>query len=136
MVHLCSPSSSFRHVLCSYWHLSNGGGKASWCIINLCSAWNSVYTAGSVSFLFTPPDFFQLCSCFVIFMTDVFLCFQSMIQSRKAGLAHTLATRSSLNDEELVSVHKCTLPFFFYLCEDFHRPNAYPRPLTYNNHHK
>lgn len=41
------------------------------------------------------------------------LCFQSMIQSRKAGLAHTLATRSSLNDEELVSLsahaHKHTL---------------------------
>lgn len=108
MVHLCSRSSSFRHVLCSYWHLSNGGGgEASCCIINLCSAWNSVYTTGSFSFLFTPPDFF-LCSCFVIFMTDVSLCFQSMIQSRKAGLAHTLATRSSLNDAELVSVHKCT----------------------------
>lgn len=57
-------------------------------------------------FTFDFTWFYLLCSYFVIFVTEASLCFQSMIQSRKAGLAHTLATRSSLNDEELVSVHK------------------------------
>lgn len=80
-------------------------------------------------FLFSLPCLFF---CFLfslwLFMTDVFFsnsCFQSMIQSRKAGLAHTLATRTSLKDEELVSgqidtnAHRSSDSFLF-LCTGKH----------------
>uniref|UniRef100_A0A7N6A947 Unc-13 homolog Ba (C. elegans) n=1 Tax=Anabas testudineus TaxID=64144 RepID=A0A7N6A947_ANATE len=58
---------------------------------------------------------FFLCDISSLMSHFSFSAFQSMIQSRKAGLAHTLATRTSLKDEELKThVYKKTLQALIY----------------------
>uniref|UniRef100_A0A7N5ZW25 Unc-13 homolog Ba (C. elegans) n=1 Tax=Anabas testudineus TaxID=64144 RepID=A0A7N5ZW25_ANATE len=61
------------------------------------------------------PRTFFLCDISSLMSHFSFSAFQSMIQSRKAGLAHTLATRTSLKDEELKThVYKKTLQALIY----------------------